>query len=74
PYPASPHSMAAESHNHTREASAMTTFTMPELPGITFTAERGGLDPDGKLNPSWIQITGTDSEGQMVSSIGFSGP
>ncbi|MBE5440206.1 hypothetical protein [Mycobacteroides abscessus] len=51
-----------------------TTFTMPELPGITFTAERGGLDPDGELNPSWIQITGTDSEGQIVSSIGFSGP
>ncbi|WP_198538033.1 hypothetical protein [Mycobacteroides chelonae] len=51
-----------------------TTFTMPELPGITFTAERGGLDPDGELNPSWIQITGTDGEGQIVSSIGFSGP
>ncbi|SIB73276.1 Uncharacterised protein [Mycobacteroides abscessus subsp. bolletii] len=51
-----------------------TTFTMSELPGITFTAERGGLDPDGKLNPSWIQITGTDSEGAVVSSIGFSGP
>lgn len=67
--------MAAESHNHSRKGSAMaTTFTMSELPGITFTAERGGLDPDGKLNPSWIQITGTGSEGAVVSSIGFSGP
>lgn len=67
--------MAAVSHNDPREASAMTTFTMPELPGITFTAERGGLDPDGKLNPSWIQITGTnDADGQMVSCIGFAGP
>lgn len=54
----------------------MTTFTMPELPGITFTAERGGLDPDGKINPpNWIQITGTnDADGQMVSCIGFAGP
>ncbi|SLJ39768.1 Uncharacterised protein [Mycobacteroides abscessus subsp. abscessus] len=52
----------------------MTTFTMPELPGITFTVERGGLDPDGKTNPSWIQITGADEEGQMVSCIGFAGP
>ncbi|SHY97180.1 Uncharacterised protein [Mycobacteroides abscessus subsp. abscessus] len=67
--------MAAESHNHPRKAQEMaTTFTMPELPGITFTVERGGLDPDGELNPSWIQITGTDGEGQIVSSIGFSGP
>ncbi|OHU38194.1 hypothetical protein BKG78_12970 [Mycobacteroides chelonae] len=67
--------MAAESHNHTREASAMTTFTMPELPGITFTVMRGGLDADGKTNPpNWIQITGTDSEGAIVSCIGFAGP
>lgn len=56
-----------------------TTFTMPELPGITFTVERGGLDPDGKLNPSWIQITGAresenDEAPQVVSSIGFAGP
>ncbi|SKK35798.1 hypothetical protein [Mycobacteroides abscessus] len=52
----------------------MTTFAMPELPDITFTVERGGLDPDGKLNPSWIQITGTDSNEKIVSSVGFSGP
>lgn len=51
-----------------------TTFTMPELPGITFTAERGGLDPDGKLNPSWIQVTGTDQDEKMVCSVGFAGP
>lgn len=51
-----------------------TTFTMPELPGITFAVVRGGLDIDGKLNPSWIQITGTDNEGAMVSRIGFAGP
>ncbi|WP_176138352.1 hypothetical protein [Mycobacterium sp. D16Q16] len=51
-----------------------TTFTMPELPGITFTAERGGLDPDGKLNPSWIQITGADQDGKLVCSVGFAGP
>ncbi|WP_165614627.1 hypothetical protein [Mycobacteroides chelonae] len=53
----------------------MTTFTMPELPGITFTVMRGGLDADGKTNPpNWIQITGTDSEGAIVSCIGFAGP
>ncbi|GLE57861.1 MULTISPECIES: hypothetical protein [Mycobacteriaceae] len=56
-----------------------TTFTMPELPGITFTVERGGLDPDGKPNPSWMQITGTRDaenaeEAQVVSRIGFAGP
>lgn len=51
-----------------------TTFTMPELPGITFTAERGGLDPDGKLNASWIQITGADQDGKLVCSVGFAGP
>lgn len=51
-----------------------TTFTRPELPGITFMVERGGLDPDGKLNPTWIQITGTDENEHMVSRIGFAGP
>lgn len=52
-----------------------TTFTMPELPGITFAVVRGGLDIGGKTNPpNWIQITGTDSEGAMVSRIGFAGP
>lgn len=52
----------------------MTTFTMPELPGITFTVERGGLDSDGKPIPNWIQITGTDKNGNMVSCMGFAGP
>jgi hypothetical protein len=52
----------------------MTTFTMPELPGITFTVERGGLDSDGKPNPTCIQITGADQDGKMVCSVGFAGP
>lgn len=53
----------------------MTTFTMPELPGITFTVVRGGLDADGKTNSTnWIQIAGTDQQGTMVSCIGFAGP
>lgn len=57
----------------TPEPSA--TFTMPELPGITFAVVRGGLDIDGKTNPpNWIQITGTDSDGAIVSRIGFAGP
>ncbi len=53
----------------------MTTFTMPELPGITFTVVRGGLDSDGQTNPpNWIQITGTDGDGAIVSCVGFAGP
>ncbi|WP_052534467.1 hypothetical protein [Mycobacteroides abscessus] len=52
-----------------------TTFTMPELPGITFAVIRGGLDHEGKTNPAnWIEITGTDDGGNMVSRVGFAGP
>lgn len=52
-----------------------TTFTMPELPGITFTVIRGGLNDEGKTNPAnWIAITGTDDDGNMVFRAGFAGP
>ncbi|SKZ05267.1 Uncharacterised protein [Mycobacteroides abscessus subsp. bolletii] len=52
-----------------------TTFTMPELPGITFTVVRGGLNDEGKTNPAnWIEITGTDDDGNMVFRAGFAGP
>ncbi|WP_457213972.1 hypothetical protein [Mycobacteroides abscessus] len=52
-----------------------TTFTMPELPGITFTVVRGGLNDEGKTNPAnWIAITGTDDDGNMVFRAGFAGP
>ncbi|SHX09987.1 hypothetical protein [Mycobacteroides abscessus] len=52
-----------------------TTFTMPELPGITFTVVRGGLGDEGKTNPAnWIAITGTDDDGNMVFRAGFAGP
>lgn len=52
-----------------------TTFTMPELPGITFTVIRGGLNDEGKTNPAnWIAITGADDDGNMVFRAGFAGP
>lgn len=52
-----------------------TTFTMPELPGITFTVVRGGLNDEGKTNPAnWIAITGADDDGNMVFRAGFAGP
>ncbi|MFT9573625.1 hypothetical protein [Mycobacteroides abscessus] len=52
-----------------------TTFTMPELPGITFAVIRGGLNDEGKTNPAnWIAITGTDDDGNMVFRAGFAGP
>ncbi|SHV34471.1 Uncharacterised protein [Mycobacteroides abscessus subsp. abscessus] len=48
---------------------------MPELPGITFTVIRGGLNDEGKTNPAnWIEITGTDDDGNMVFRAGFAGP
>lgn len=52
-----------------------TTFTMPELPGITFTVVRGGLNDEGKTNAAnWIAITGADDDGNMVFRAGFAGP
>lgn len=48
---------------------------MPELPGITFTVVRGGLNDEGKTNPAnWIAITGADDDGSMVFRAGFAGP
>lgn len=53
----------------------MTTFTIPELPGITFEVVRGGVNEEGKLNPqNWIHITGRDTDENLVSSVGFVGP
>lgn len=52
-----------------------TTFSMPELPGITFTVVRGGLNDEGKTNPAnLIEITATDEAGNMVTRAGFAGP
>lgn len=51
----------------------MTTFTMDDLPGITFTVERG-TGGNAELPSNWIHITGTTADGKVVCSIGFAGP
>lgn len=42
-----------------------TTFIVPGLDGITFTATYDGQD-------SWLRIDGHNTEGQQVSGSGFS--
>lgn len=55
---------------------APTIFTMPELPGVEFRVERGGLGrPNGEqFGTSWIQITAFDENENVLSNVGFLGP
>ena len=61
----------------------MTTFTLPELPDVTFTVTRGSGGDSG-LPANWIRVVGTqpgeptedkpDPDPVVVSEVGFAGP
>lgn len=60
-------------------ADTAVTFTLPELPDVTFTVERGSGGQAG-LPSNWVGITGTrpnpDPDGApiVVCQAGFAGP
>lgn len=51
-----------------------TTFTLDELPGITFTAKRGADEDTPEVPSNWLSITGIDTAGVVVAQVGFAGP
>ncbi|ROZ89026.1 hypothetical protein [Gordonia sp. OPL2] len=61
----------------------MATFTLPEIPDVTFTVTRGS-DGESGLPSNWINIRGTrpgtptdddpEPDPVVVSEVGFAGP
>lgn len=52
-----------------------TTFTLPDLPNVTFTVQRGADEDTPEVPSNWLSITGTDNTtGTVVTQVGFAGP
>lgn len=52
-----------------------TTFTLPELPNVTFTVKRGADEDTPEVPTNWLTIVGTDNTtGEVVLDIGAAGP
>lgn len=54
---------------------AATTFTLPDLPGITFTVQRGADEDTPEVPSNWLTIVGIDNTtGEVVLNVGAAGP
>lgn len=52
-----------------------TTFTLDNLPNLTFTVRRGAGEDTPEVPSNWLSITATDNTtGAVVSQVGFAGP